>query len=771
MSGPLPPRTGASQQNDQVNDQFASLFPNELFGIDPSVRLADFSSEELRNQILHHHNQLLSTKREQQGDSFWLQPSLPPNASFSSFGQALAPTLPTNVKLLSANTTQQVVEEISKQTLSSKFVGLKPQTNNHGAGGAGVKERIQSDPKFVSLAGKVFLTGKEAAAATRTHAGEVLNHNLVYDMRLSGGRSLHLKCKSGCPLAYRWTKPLNMAGWQMDFEKTCMLANATCPSSYKMNKNDLLGNDSFSALSNMKTGNKKVGPKAVHEALHSVGFSASIFSVKHALKEAQLLGKEHYNAVYQLVKPYLESVRNFNEKSQILIETNPDGTFNAACLVVGQMATLVSSIGLEVIGLDGQHHQNKKHNLNWMSVVGVVPLGLGKDVDERKGRNMNALVAKIVYKTEKAEAYSKLIALVRKHDGMESFLKKENLVVFSDRGLAVMKSIREDLPNAIALNCARHILLNAQEKSKEEIDPALFWSLRNAKADDDFMFCCKKMRENHPSAMDYFERETDMSTWVFLKIMLKHPQCSMYGMQTSNLVEQEHARTTNTGAISTNPLEMFQQMVVSADQSLRIIRSRVTQWVEDDKSLVPVAEASYMRQKELSKSVVVHPSGGKSSTLMNCINVNRTIANCRTIYQVDLGSPFKPHGMCEECNQMKTICRHYFASLNRFTAPAGGQIGAAGFKDEYSLLLFTHHPGYLVPIVNNVMASLPDIALPALDSLEKGTILPPIPFEEAGRTKRKPNARKLSKGEKYSKRANNAKKSKGSGTNESSSTW
>lgn len=156
----------------------------------------------------------------------------------------------------------------------------------------------------------------------------------------------------------------------------------------------------------------------------------------------------------------------------------------------------------------------------------------------------------------------------------------------------------------------------------------------------------------------------------------------------------------------------------------------------------------------------------KSSTQMNCVNMNKSVALCRNFHQVDLGSPFKPHGMCMECNQMHTICRHYFASLNRYTAPAGGQIGAAGFKDEYALLQFTHHPGYLVPTVNNILASLPDIALPALDSLEKGAMLPPIPFEEAGSTKRKPNSRKLSKGEKYSRRSNNAKRTRTVGADE-----
>ena len=660
----------------------------------------------------------------------------------------LGPQIPQNAGLLAVNKTQEAVEKISRNHKSMPT--LNSQIN--ATGGTGVAEAIKHDHLFIDLVNQSFSLRTEAVNATKIHAGKVFNHSLKQGAQ-SGGRCLTLVCSnaahSGCPLKYRWTKSRSGATWQLDLNSTCLTTVLSCKCTYKLKKKDLMKDPAFLALSDMKAGSKKVGPKAVRNSLHAVGIAASTFSVQQALNESLQMGKEQYEDVYKLLEPRLCEAERLNKGTRAFIDTNADGTFKWACLVIGQIADVIADVGLEVIGLDGQHSSNHQHKLKWMTLEGAVPFGEAKDYDTRRGRNMVLPIAKIVCASESSSAYTKMIELVKEHSGMREFLSRPDLVVFSDRGKAVEKTIRDNFPQAISLNCARHILGNAVACSGEKIDECLFWSIRDAETEVELRASLLILQNKCPRTAKYLAEETDWSKWQQCYVMMANPVCRTYGMRTSNLVECENARATNTGAISSNPLEVFQQLLVSADNSFRIIKSRVSTWVENNQLLTPPAQKSFVRQKAMSNYYLPVPTGGDSKLKYRCNSIKDNVAGCRNFYSIDLAHPFLNHGICRETNQMKTICRHYIACQQRHFSTSGGDPGAIGLKTDADLCQHTHHRGYMVPIVNNMLAGLSDIAVPPIDNLLKTSIHPAVPYELAAKKKRKPNSRVQSRGEEH----------------------
>ena len=638
--------------------------------------------------------------------------------------------------------TQQKVEHNS---LNQPFV---PSLPSPGALGE-LQEAV--DPRTAELMSKRWRSSAEASQACREHASKVFNHSLVVG-RGAGGKFIPLICKcsnslQSCPLKYSIRKSEKI-GFYLKKEECNFKPSSSCLNTHVLSKNELLANPQFQAIEQLESKGKKMGPKSILESLSKMGVNGKYQTIQRALLEARSNGGEEYAAITSLIEPYLAQAAMLNKNSHFIVDRWEDERFKSAALVLGDVCDLVAKIGLPVIGLDGQKVGNPLYDLHSMTLECLVALGEAKTNDDSNGRHVIIPAARVVHSSECASAFMAMIGLSRKIPSFDMFLNQSNLVCFSDRGSAVLKAIREAMPSAIGLNCALHILRNAVNKSKEEIDEGLFWRYRNANTYQDFQACRERMHHESPKTLAYLENETDLSTWQVFFILKKHPVCRMYGIQTSNLVEQEHARSTHTGSINSNPVMIFQGFLLSASSSLKLMVERCAKLIEKESALTEPAVKSLEKQRVLACSVFVKRTHLPHVYLTSSLSSSHS--GCTNYLTVDVFNPHLPHGTCKECHQYQTICRHYIAAYLLHSGQSFMDPGVIGMSSLPQLLAYTHHPGYLTANINDALKNV-TVHVPDLETLIPSDLKPTVPYDEipiGKKRKRSGNVKRLnSRGE------------------------
>ena len=645
--------------------------------------------------------------------------------------------------LLPLTDTQQKVEHNS---LNQPSVPSLPSPDALG----GLKET--ADPRVAELMTKRWNSSAEASQACREHASKVFNHTLVVG-KGAGGKHIPLICKcnkslQSCPLKYSIRKSEKI-GFYLKKEECNFKPSSSCLNTHLHSKNELLANPQFQAIEKLENKGKKMGPKSIQESLSKMGINGKYQTFQRALQEARSNGGEEYAAITSLIEPYLDQVAMLNKNSHFIVDRWEDGRFKSACLVLGEVCELVAKVGLPAIGLDGQKVGNPLYDLNSMTLECLFALGEAKTDDESNGRHVIIPAARIVHSSECAIAFKSMIGLSRKIPSFDLFLNQSNLVCFSDRGPAVLKAIREAMPSAIGLNCALHILRNAVNKSKEDIDESLFWRYRNANTYSDFQACRERMHYESPKTLAYLENETDLTTWQVFFILRKHPVCRMYGIQTSNLVEQEHARSTHTGSINSNPVMIFQGFLLAASSSLKLMVDRCAKLIQKESALTEPAAKSLEKQRLLACSVFVKRTHVPHVYLTSSLSSSH--ASCTNYLTVDVFNPHMPHGTCKECHQYQTMCRHYIAAYLFHSGQAFMDPGVIGMSSLPQLLAFTHHPGYLTANINNALKNM-TINIPDLETLVPSDLKPTVPYDEIpiGKRKKKGNVKRInSRGEAF----------------------
>ena len=232
-----------------------------------------------------------------------------------------------------------------------------------------------------------FQSRTECVNACKAHAKEKCHsHHLLQDNANSGSRKITLTCSTksrdlpgGCSLEYVLKNKKSV--WSVDINKCNFSHNKPCESKHKTTKSELLKEDKFIALAKASQ-TSQIGPKAAHKACKEMGENVSLFTVADCLKAARSIGKEEYDMIYALLDDYLKQVADLNDATKILVARNDDSTFKWAVLVMGQSAEILSQVGLEVVGLDAQASKNAEHKYQSMTIVGVVPLGKGKERED-----------------------------------------------------------------------------------------------------------------------------------------------------------------------------------------------------------------------------------------------------------------------------------------------------------------------------------------------------------------------------------------------------
>ena len=713
--------------NQHSSDEFAAAFHSFAFG--PRHRSTIFQDESNHQKNIDVNGLCVDCPGQQ-----YMTPSVPYLPGMHPLhGQLHCQHL--DVESLGPLTqTQQMVE---KNSLNQPFLPPLPLPESHGEHKEGSEV---ADPKTAALLSKSWSSAAEASAACREHAAQMFNHTLVQGGGW-GGKHIPLICKCNkfqkdaphCPLRYSIRKSAKV-GYYLKRDECNFQPFPTCLNTHIHSMKELLVNPQFLSMEKLETKGKKMGPKAIQESMSGMCINGKYITFQRALQKARSNGGDELVAVTALIEPYLAQISVLNQNSHFFVDRWEDGRFKSAALVLGDVCEVVSKIGLPVIGLDGQKVGNPLYDLSVMTVECVVPLGEAKDCDDSNGRHVIVPAAKIVHSSECADAFKSMISLARKVSALHLFLNQPNLVCFSDRGKAVLKAISESIPTAIGLNCALHILRNAVHNSKEEIDESLFWKYRNATTFFELQSCRDRMRHESPKTFAYLEHETDLSSWQVFSILRKHPLCRMYGIQTSNLVEQEHARSTNTGSINSNPLMIFQGFLLAASSSLRLMVERCSKLIEQKKLLTEPAVKSLERQRQLACGVLVKRTHIPHVYLTS--SLKSSVAGCINFLTVDLFQPHAPHGTCKECSQYQTICRHYLAAYLFHSGQSYMDPAVIGIATIPQLLAYSHHPGYLTAHVNNALKKA-SIAIPDLETLTPSNLKPTVPYNEIPVRKRK----------------------------------
>ena len=113
-------------------------------------------------------------------------------------------------------------------------------------------------------------------------------------------------------------------------------------------------------------------------------------------------------------------------------------------------------------------------------------------------------------------------------------LNAQNIVVMSDRGSAILKSVPSKLPLAIHVYCAVHLCRNLEEKKIPRCFTYLFWAARNAESLYAHEVAMENMKEECPNMFSYLSAINGV--WAIHSLIAN--DIPIYEIQSSNSVEQ-----------------------------------------------------------------------------------------------------------------------------------------------------------------------------------------------------------------------------------------
>ena len=274
-----------------------------------------------------------------------------------------------------------------------------------------------------------------------------------------------------------------------------------------------------------KSGRRSLGAASIQSILECSGVVASTSVVGKARKFVEMSGQDIMRS-FASIEPLLLSTKEANPGLMYEVRQDADNTLQSVVVMMPYTQEFFPYC-MQVIGIDGCHtkpiqvSKQPKTFLQKMILTAITG---------RTANNENILYGFCLGYSEKAEDIGLLIELMRRNN---VDLNQRRITVLSDRGTAILKAIRDYLPNALQMCCMKHISDNLRSKKMGKY-VALASKARNCVTESKYK---EVMTQLHISSSECYNYLTSIEeNWQLYKAIERGN--ALYGMKTDNLVEQ-----------------------------------------------------------------------------------------------------------------------------------------------------------------------------------------------------------------------------------------
>ena len=368
---------------------------------------------------------------------------------------------------------------------------------------------------------------KEAVIASITKSAEFgVQKNLTYDNSYRGGSQFRLRCQSCsefCLNVRKITNKKELGLWKVSttsqlLHKSLNENNQIIPClgvrNQKTSSKDLLNDPSVYPLLARRTPLKQV---------REIANSKNLECSDDVIKKASVLVKKYKCDItrsLENLQPFLEEFKLINPDAEVEFKVDENGVFQY-CVVILPTAKVVAE-HVHLLGLDAAHFKSvqtyssdvlEKHFVSAASTY--LP-----------GNHLH-LLGFMIHLSETSRDYEILLDKLLKVGNFD----REDVIVVSDRGGAVNKSINNSFIHSFHMFCAIHLLRNLEQF--KTLNTFLFWSARNATTLNEYLKSMDEIKKQCRPAYNYL---ISIENWQLYKIHDAGVRC--YGSRSSNVIEQ-----------------------------------------------------------------------------------------------------------------------------------------------------------------------------------------------------------------------------------------
>lgn len=156
----------------------------------------------------------------------------------------------------------------------------------------------------------------------------------------------------------------------------------------------------------------------------------------------------------------------------------------------------------------------------------------------------NVILGAAIVDSESAENYAWFLAQARQIPEIAAALddRRRRLAIISDRGQAITAALSTYTPAVVQRHCTKHLIGNLKAYLRRDnialplVMEHATWKLQEASSEREFNVLLQTYRARHPEAVGYLETAIEPEKWTSWASPVP-----MYGIRTSNMVEQENA--------------------------------------------------------------------------------------------------------------------------------------------------------------------------------------------------------------------------------------
>ena len=364
----------------------------------------------------------------------------------------------------------------------------------------------------------------------------------------------------------------------------------------------------FRAIANAipKAGGQRALPTTSAQAiLETVGISVSEDVFKKSKNSVNLTIQEQLHS-FNMIEPLLLATKNKNPGLRYKIVPEADNAPLEAVYVVLPFAKSCVDFCLDVIGIDSAHMKPL--------VISTSPRTILKKmcVTCIAGRTpaMEMIIFAFSLSFSESSADITILLDLLKEEGVDFNQKK--YTVFSDRGTAILKAIRDNLPHALQMLCQYHLDNNLKPF---KVHSQAIHTAQKATTETAYEQHMEDIQKVNPRLHAYLSKITE--NWQHFKAVERGN--ALYGMKTSNIVEQVFNWMLEDRF--SNPYYFIKNVLSKCFAMMESQRVKAKAWGQ---LLTPFAQERYIEQSSKRQA---------SLTMAGTFDTDNGVANVQLVHE------------------------------------------------------------------------------------------------------------------------------------------
>lgn len=440
-------------------------------------------------------------------------------------------------------------------------------------------------------------------------------------------------------------------------------------------QNELLDSAVFQGLA---TNIKKRSVAEIKKMLGSENVKATDDVIKKAMLEfGRILPEEHITG-YDLLAPSLAATKELNRNFHYKLETMDNVTqCGAVTNNVLKRLTVMLPHAVEcysdlykVVGIDGAHMTPVVVRSNPRKLTKQTTITM---LTGRTPNNHNTILAYTISYSENSEDISHMLQFCL-DNGLP--LNDPGLAVISDRGAAILKSVKDTLPLAYNHMCGLHLERNLRKNfGANDTLINFYWNARNAVTESEYKEQMNVLRTTSDEGQKWHDYLVKIDNWqVYIAFERGN---KLYDTKTNNISESVNALIKEARELS---VFFCHQRIVEMTFAWND-KCRSAAYAHK-KHITPSAQSLYDKQLVL---YIKHPAGytitpnDQTELMMATLQPNNQHRDTGVKYRVCLREPVEEDGSevgtctCSYKRQTGIPCRHMIALADSLQVNLGAE--------------------------------------------------------------------------------------------------